>query len=167
MKNVLTTLTKSILIPLGLTTAVSATIKMSIFRSETTALIISNEELEDIMKIVKSLEEYGFLIKGVSETIQNKAKEQKCGFLRILLGIFTSSILGNALVGKAVIRVGEGVIRAAQDLWFRLILQLIYQYHYLTKYYQNELQFDGVYSRNNLPKIKDETYIYIYICNES
>ena len=67
MKNVLTTLTKSILIPLGLTTAVSATIKMSIFRSETTALIISNEELEDIMKIVKSLEEYGFLIKGVSE----------------------------------------------------------------------------------------------------
>ena len=74
------------------------------------------KELEDIMKIVKSLEEYGFLIKGVSETIQNKAKEQKCGFLRILLGIFTSSVLGSALVGKAVIRVGEGVIRAAQDL---------------------------------------------------
>ena len=71
------------------------------------------KELEDIMKIVKSLEEYGFLI---SETIQNKAKEQKCGFLKILLGIFTSSVLGNALVGKAVTRVGEGVIRAAQDL---------------------------------------------------
>ena len=80
MKNVLTTLTKSILIPLGLTTAVSATIKMSIFRSETTALIISNEELEDIMKIVKSLEEYGFLIKGVSETIQIKERNKNLDF---------------------------------------------------------------------------------------
>ena len=80
MKNVLTTLTKSILIPLRLTTAVSATIKMSIFRSETTALIISNEELEDIMKIVKSLEEYGFLIKGVSETTQIKQRNKNLDF---------------------------------------------------------------------------------------
>ena len=49
-------------------------------------LIISNEELDDIMKIVKSLEDSGLLIKGVSETIKNDAKEQKGGFLSMLLG---------------------------------------------------------------------------------
>ena len=49
-------------------------------------LIISNEELDDIMKIVKSLEDSGLLIKGVSETIKNDAKEQKRGFLSMLLG---------------------------------------------------------------------------------
>ena len=49
-------------------------------------LIISNEEMDDIMKIVNSLEDSGLLIKGVSETIKNDAKEQKGGFLSMLLG---------------------------------------------------------------------------------
>ena len=49
-------------------------------------LIISNEEMDDIMKIVKSLEDSGLLIKGISETIKNDAKEQKRGFLSMLLG---------------------------------------------------------------------------------
>ena len=84
-------------------------------RSGNTALIISNEEMEDIVKIVKSLEEPGFLIKGISETIKNEAKEQKGGFLPIILGALAASILGNALTGKDGIRVGEGVIRADQN----------------------------------------------------
>ena len=65
------------------------------FRSRFTTLIISNEEMNDIMKIVKSLEEFGLLIKGVSGTIKNKAKEQKEQFLGMLLGTLGVSLLGN------------------------------------------------------------------------
>ena len=76
-------LAKSILIPLGLTVAASATnaaIHEKMFGSVVTTLIISNEEVNDVMKIVKSLEESGLLIKNVSETIKNEAAEQKGGF---------------------------------------------------------------------------------------
>ena len=65
------------------------------FRSRFTTLIISNEEMNDIMKIVKSLEEFGLLIKGVSGTIKNEAKEQKEQFLGMLLGTLGVSLLGN------------------------------------------------------------------------
>ena len=54
--------------------------------SGATTLIISNDEMDDIFKIVKSLENYGVLLKGVSETIQHEAKEQRGGFLGMLLG---------------------------------------------------------------------------------
>ena len=77
MENVLKRLAKSVLVPLGLTSAASstnATIHMKMFGSGMTTLIISNEEISDIMKIVKSLEEFGLLIKRVSETIKNEAK---------------------------------------------------------------------------------------------
>ena len=63
----------------------------------TTTLIISNEEVNDIMKIVKFLEESGLLIKGVSETIQNEAREQKVRFLTMLLRTLGASLLGNLL----------------------------------------------------------------------
>ena len=82
--NVLKPLAKSVLIPLGLTAAAAATdaaIHNKMFGSDTTTLIISNEEMNDIMEIIKSLEESGLLIKGVSETIINETKEQKGGFL--------------------------------------------------------------------------------------
>ena len=59
------------------------------------------------MKIVKSLEESGLLIKGISETIKNEAKVQKGGFLPMILGTLAASILGNALTGKGVIRAGK------------------------------------------------------------
>ena len=81
--NVLKPLAKSILIPLGVTAAASAThagIHKKMLRSGTTTLIISNEEMNDIMKILKSLEESGFSIKGISKTIINEAKEQKEDF---------------------------------------------------------------------------------------
>ena len=77
-----------------------------------TTLIISNDEMEDIIKIVKSLEDSGLLLKRVSETIQNKAREQKRGFLSMLLGTLGASLLGNILAGKGTNRAGKGVIRA-------------------------------------------------------
>ena len=79
-----------------------------------TTLIISNEEINNIMKIVKSLQEYGLLIKCVSETIKSQAKEQKEGFLRMLLGTLGASLLGNLLKGKGTIRTGGGTARAGQ-----------------------------------------------------
>ena len=80
-----------------------------------TTLIISNDEM-NILKIVKSLENSGLLLKGVSETIQHEAKEQRGGFLSMLLGTLGASLLGDilskGLSGKGVIRAGEGTIRA-------------------------------------------------------
>ena len=113
MKNVLKPLPKSVLLPLVLTAAASAkdaAIHKKMFGSGTTTLIISNEEMNYIMKIVKSLEESGLSIKVVSETIQNEAKEQKSGFLNILLGTLGVSLLGNLLTRKCAIRAGKGTI---------------------------------------------------------
>ena len=83
IRNVLKPLAKSILIPLGLTaaSAADAAIHKKMFGSSMTTLIISNEEMNDIIKIIKSLEDAGLWIMGVSETIENEVKEQKCGFL--------------------------------------------------------------------------------------
>ena len=67
------------------------------------------------MKIIRSLEESVLLIKGVSKTIKNVAKEQKGGFLGMLLGALRARLLGNLLTGKGTIRAGEGTIRAGQD----------------------------------------------------
>ena len=83
----LKSLSKSVLIPLGLTAAASATdavIHKKVFRSSVTTLIISNVEMNDIMKRVKSVEESGLLIKSVSKTIKNEAKEHKGRFLGML-----------------------------------------------------------------------------------
>ena len=70
--------------------------------------------MEDIIKIVKSLEGSGLLLKGVSETIQNETKEQKGGFLSMLLGTLGASLLGNILAGKGINRAGEGAIAKRQ-----------------------------------------------------
>ena len=80
--------------------------------SGVTTLIISNDEMDDILKIVISLENSGLLLKGVSETIQHEAKEQRGGFLSMLLGTLGASLLGDIFSGKGVIRAGEGTIRA-------------------------------------------------------
>ena len=71
--------------------------------------------MNDIVKTVKSLEEYRLLRKGVSQTITNKAKEQKGGFLSMLLGTLGASLLGNLLTRKGIIRAGEGTVAAGQD----------------------------------------------------
>ena len=92
--NVLKSLTKSVLMLLGLTAAASATdaaIQKKTCGSRTTTLILSTKEMED-MKIVKSLQYFGLLIKGVCEIIQNEAREQKGGFLSILLETLEASL---------------------------------------------------------------------------
>ena len=110
-------LAKSVLIPLGLTAAASAAdegIHKKILGSGNTTLIISNDEIHDSIKIVKSLEDSGLLLKGVTETVQNEVKEQKGGFLSMLLGTLGASLLGNLLTGKGIYRAGKGngVLRA-------------------------------------------------------
>ena len=122
MKSVIKPLAKSDLIPLGLTAAASvadAGIHKKILGSghSNMTLIISKDEMDDILKIAKSLENAGVLLKGVSETIQNEAKEQTGGFLSMLLGTLGASLHGNilskGLSGKGVIRAGEGSKRSS------------------------------------------------------
>ena len=86
--------------------------------------------MEDLIKIVKSLQDSGLLINGGTETVQNEIKEQKGGFLSLLLGTLGASLLGNLLTGKGAVatnhrqvvnkkddrihRSGEGVIKAGE-----------------------------------------------------
>ena len=76
--------------------------------SGTITLIISNEEMNHIMKIVQALEDSNTLLKGVTKTIKNETKEQKGGFLSMLLCILGGSSLGNLLTGKGIVRAGSG-----------------------------------------------------------
>ena len=89
--------------------------------NSTTTLIISNNEMEDIIKIIRALEDSGLLLEGVTKTVQNEVKEQKGGFLSMLLGTLGASLLGNLLTspgvnragkGRGINRAGEGVLRA-------------------------------------------------------
>ena len=133
MKSVITPLAKSVLIPLGLTaasSAVGAGIHKKILGSgNNTTLIISNKEMDDLIKIVKSLDDPGLLLKGITESVQNEIKEQKGGFLSMLLGTLGASLLGNLLTGKGAFharkrvnkkgkgihRAGEGIVRAGES----------------------------------------------------
>ena len=161
MKSVIKPLAKSVLIPLGLTATAStadAGIHKKILGSghNNTILITSNDEMDDILKIVKYLEDSGVLLKGVTETIQHEAKEQRGRLLSMLLGTLGASLLGDVLSkglsGSGVIRAGGGTIRAGTM-------------HPLTnfeiqEYYQNEPRFNGVFSRDNLPNsIKNGAYV--------
>ena len=85
------------------------------FGSGFITLIISNEEMNNVIKINESLEESGLLVKGVSERIKNKAKEQKEGFLGMLLGILGASLMGNQLAVQGTSTAGEGTIRAGEN----------------------------------------------------
>ena len=122
MKNVIKPLAKTVFIPLGLTAAASAAdvvihtkILGSGYRPSSsvsyinTILIISNDGMKYIIKIVKSLQDSILLLEGVSETIQTKAKEQRGVFNSMLLGTLGTSLLGNILAGREINRAGEGV----------------------------------------------------------
>ena len=85
--------------------------------------------MDDIIKIVKSLEESSLLIKPVSETTKKEAKEQKAGFIGVLLNTLGASLLRNALAGKGIVRgcervilAGEGVVRVEQGVYCCFIL---------------------------------------------
>ena len=92
-----------------------------ILGSGNTTLIISNNEIEGIIKIIKSLQDSDLLLQKVTETVQNEVREQKGGFLSMLLGTLGTSLLENLLTGrginragkgKGIIRAGEGIVRA-------------------------------------------------------
>ena len=115
-----------------------------------TTLIISNDEMRDILKIVKSLEDSGLLL-GVRETIKNEAKEQKGGFLGMLLGTLGASLLGNMLGGKRAMRAGEGTVRVGYGSKRSLPKKELIPPHPLMDfeiqmYYQNEPRFNRVFS---------------------
>ena len=107
-------LAENVLAPLGC--FILRLLKKKMLGSGATTLIISNDEMDDILKIVKSLENSRVLLKGVSETIQHEAKEQRGGFLGMLLGTLGASLFGDVLSKglsrKGVIRAGEETIRA-------------------------------------------------------
>ena len=103
-------LADNVLAPLGMTAATSAIdagFQKKIHGSGTTTLIISNEKMNDMMKIVQALEDSNILLKAVTNTIKHEAKEQKGGFLRMLLGTLGASLLGNLLAGKEIVRAGS------------------------------------------------------------
>ena len=132
MKSVITPLAKSVLIPLGLTATASAAdagIHKKILGSgNNTTLVISNKDIDDLIKIVKSLEKSGLLLKEITESAQNEIKEQKGEVLSMLLGTLGPSLLGNLLTGKGAFharkrvnkkgkgmhRAGAGIIRAGE-----------------------------------------------------
>ena len=104
-------LVENVLAPLGITAAtwtIDAGIQKKIHGSGTTTLIISNEEMNDIIKIVQALEDSNILLKGVTKTVKNKTKEQKGGFLSMLLVTLGANLLGNALSVKGIVRAGSG-----------------------------------------------------------
>ena len=153
-------LAKNVLAPLGLTAAMSAidgSIQKKIHDSGI-KLVIEEEDVQDVIKITKELENSDILLKGVSKTIENEIKEQRGGFLSMLLETLGASLLGNLLTGKGIIRAGEGkgIVKAGEGS--KKKLNLLLPFHPLTnieisEYYSNEPRFNGVYSRDNLPKI--------------
>ena len=162
-------LAKNVLVPLGLTAAMSAidgSIQKKI-RGSGVKLTIEEEDMKDIMKIIEALENSGILFKGVSKTIENQTKEQRGGFLSMLLSTLGASLLGNLLSGgKGIMRAGEGIVRAGEgNGGKKKNLNSLLPFHPLTnikisEYYKNEPKFNGVYSRNNLPnKIKKGAYV--------
>ena len=72
--------------------------------------------MEDVIKIVQSLEGSGLLLKGVTETVQNEVKEQKGGFFSMLLGMLATSFLGNILSGRGINIKGQGINRAGEGI---------------------------------------------------
>ena len=79
-----------------------------ILGSGNTTLMISNEEMNDIMKIVQALEDSNILLKGITDTVKNDTKEQNGGFLSMLLGTLGASLLGTLLIWKGFVRAGSG-----------------------------------------------------------
>ena len=120
--------------------------------------------MNDIIKFIETLENSGILLKGVTKAIENETKEQRGGFLIMLLGTLGASLLGNLLTGgKGMMRAGDGIVHAGEGS--KKKLNSLLPFHPLTnieisEYYANEPRFNGAYSRNNLPKtIKKGAYV--------
>ena len=144
-------LANTLLAPLGITAAASAIdtgSQKKIHGSWTTTLIISNEEMNDLMTLVQPFEHSNILLKGVTKTIKNETKDQKGEFLSILLDTLGESLLKRNKKGKEIVRVGYGN---------KIVNIFSMPPHPLTNveiqnFYQNEPRFNGIFSRDNLPK---------------
>ena len=80
-------------------------------------LIIEQEDMNDIIKIIEALENSGILLKGISKTIENETKEERGGFLSMLLGTLGASLLGNLLTGgKGMMRAVDGIVRTGEGV---------------------------------------------------
>ena len=112
-------LAKNVLAPLGLTAAMSAvdgSIQKKIHGSGV-KLIFEQEDMNDIMKIIEALESSGISLNRVTKTTKNETKEQRGGFLGMLLGTLGTSLLGNLLTGgKGIMRAGDGTVRAGDGI---------------------------------------------------
>ena len=169
-------LAKTVLAPLGTTAAalaINTGIKKTYGYGHTT-LIISNKEMNDIMKIIQALENSNIVLKGVTKTIKNETKEQRGGFLSMLLGILGTRLSWNLLTGNRILRAGsgnkkgKGIVRAGsgnkkgkgivlEKSWYWKRMGFLMPPYPLTnfeirKYYKNKPRFNGVFSRNNLPQ---------------
>ena len=110
---------KNILAPLGLSASMSATdaaIQKKMYGSGMTTLIISNNDMDDLIKTITTLEEHDILLKGTSKTIKNETNEQRGGFLSMLLGTLGASLLGNLLTRRELYKTGQGMRRTGQGL---------------------------------------------------
>ena len=121
-------LMKRVITPLAASAADAGIHKKILGSGNNTTLIISNKDMDGLIKIVKSLEDSGLLLKGITESVQNEIKEQKGEFLSMLLGTLGASLLGNLLTGKGAFharkrvnkkgkgihRAGEGIVRAGE-----------------------------------------------------
>ena len=152
-------LAKNVLAPLGITAAASALdagIQKKYVDLGKKTLIIFNEEMNEIMEIVQALEDSNIFLKGVTKTIKDETKEQKVGFLSMLLGTLGASLFGYLLAGKGIAR--AGYVDPLQN-------KFLIPPHPLTnfeiqKYYEDESRFNGVFSRDNLlKKINDGAYV--------
>ena len=165
-------LLKSVIKPLGLlglttaSSAIDAGAQKKLYGSGTTTLVISNEEMNDIMKIVQALEDSNILLNGVTKTIKNETKSRSGLFSSILPGTLGSSLIADVLTkslfkGKGTVRAEEGTIRAGKGIKKKALMPP----HPLTNfeiksYFENEPRFSGVYSRDNLPKTgKNGAYV--------
>ena len=122
--------------------------------------MISNEEMNDIMKMVQALVVSNILLKEVTKTIKNETKKQKIVFLSTLQGTLGASLLGNLLAGKVIVRAGSVKKKRERNcenwhwkkrLGFLMLPHLLTNFE-IQNYYQNETRFNGIFSRNNLLK---------------
>ena len=93
---------------------------MEVYKGKFMVLVlnfIEQEDINDIVKIIEAFENSGILLKGVTRTIENETKEQRGGFLGMLLGTLGASLLGNLLTGgKGIMKAGDGIVRAADGI---------------------------------------------------
>ena len=119
-------------------------------------IVISNGEMNEIMKIAQALEYLNTLLKGVTKTIKTETKEQKGGFLSMLLGTLGASLVGDLLTKnlseKGTLRAGEGFLSQEKGLKKALMLAHPLTNCEIQEYYKAESRFNGIYSRDNLPK---------------